>query len=77
MPALRVAAPATLTPQWLVLALFGTGAADVEDQTDDTDDQVDACPPPVCAASFRGSADAALVLVQAKVDAENAATARP
>ena len=54
------------------VALLGTGAADVDDQTDDADDQADACPPPVRAASFYGSAGAALVLVQAKVDAEHA-----
>ena len=61
----------------VVLALFGTGAAAVDDQTDYVDDRADACPPPVWAASFYGSADAALVLVQAKADAENAATPRP
>ena len=62
----------------VVLALFGTGAADVDDQTDDADDQADACPPPVWAASFYGStADAAVALVRAKVDAEHAATPRP
>ncbi len=60
----------------MLLALFGTGAADVDDQTDDAYDQADACPPPVWAASFYGSAIAALVLVQAKVDAENSATPR-
>ena len=56
----------------VVLALLGTaGAADADDRTD-------ACPPPVRAASFLGSsAGATLVLVRAKVDAENAATPRP
>jgi hypothetical protein len=58
----------------VVLALSGTGAAAVDDQTDDVDDRADACSPPVWAASFYGSADAALVLVQAEVDAEKAAT---
>ena len=48
------------------------GAAAADDQTDDVDDQTDACPPPVWAASFYGgSSGAALVLVQAKVDAEH------
>ncbi len=61
----------------VVLALFGTAAAAVDDQMDDVDDRADACPPPVWAASFYGSADAALALVQAKADAENAATPRP
>ena len=51
----------------VVLALLGTGAADVDDQTDAADDQADACPPPLRASSFHGSAFAALVLVQAKV----------
>ena len=61
----------------VVLVLFGTGAAAVNDQMDDVDDRADACPPPAWAASFYGSADAALVLVQPKADAENAATPRP
>jgi hypothetical protein len=63
----------------MVLALLGTGAAAADDQTDDVDDRADACPPPLCAASFYGSsAGAALVLVRAKVDnAEHAATPRP
>ena len=59
----------------VVLALFGTGAAAVDDQTDDVDDRADACSPPVWAALFYSSADAALVLMQAEVDAEKAATA--
>jgi hypothetical protein len=63
VPALRVHAA-------VVLALVGTGAAYVDDQTDDADDQADACPPPVRAASFYcSSAGERLVLVQAKVDA--------
>ncbi len=77
LPALRVAACNDHAA--MMLALLGTGAAAVDDQTNDVDDQADACPPPLWAASFYGSsADAALVLVQAKVDnAENAATPRP
>ncbi len=58
----------------VMLALLGTAAAAVDDQTDDVDDRADACPPPVWAASFYGSGDAALILVQAKLDAENAVT---
>ena len=61
----------------MVLALFGTGAADVDDQTDYVDDRANLCPPPVWAASVYGSADAALVLMRVNVDAENAATPRP
>ncbi len=64
----------------MVLALLGTaGADDVDDRIDNVDDRADACPPQLWAASFYGSsADAALVLVQAKADnAENAATPRP
>ena len=45
----------------VVLTLFGTGAAAVDDQTDDVDDRADACSPPMWAALFYGSADAALV----------------
>ncbi len=59
----------------VALALLGTGAAAVDDQADYVDDRADASPPPVWPASFYGSADAALVLVQAEVDAEKAATA--
>ena len=54
----------------VVLVLLGTGAAAVDDHTD-------ACPPLLSAAACYGSADAALVLVRAKVDAQNAANPRP
>ena len=68
LPALRVAACNDHAA--VVLALLGTGAAGVDDKTD-------ACPPPLRAASFYGSsAGAAVVLVQAKVGADNAATPR-
>ncbi len=61
----------------MVLSLSGTAAAAADDQTDEVDDRADACPPPLRAASFYGSsAGAAVVLVQAKVDADNAATPR-
>ena len=63
LPALRVAACNDHAA--VVLALLGTGAAGVDDQTD-------ACPSPLWAASFYGSTDAALVLVQAKVDIDKA-----
>ncbi len=65
LPALRVAACNDHAA--VVLALLGTGAAGVDDPTD-------AYPPPLWAASFYGSTDAALVLVQAKADIDKAAT---
>ena len=75
-PALRAAAPAMITPQWHS-RFSGMGAADADDYTVDVDDRADACPPPLWATSFYGIADAALVLVQAEVHAENAANPRP
>ena len=75
-PAVRVAVPSTITPQWRS-RFSGMGAADADDHTVDLDDRADVCPPPVWATSFYGIADAALVLVQAEVDAENAANPRP
>jgi hypothetical protein len=75
LPALRVAVPATITPQWRS-CFYGMGAADADDHTVDVDDRADACPPPVWATSFYGIVDAALVLVQAEVAAENAANPR-
>ena len=59
------------------VALALLGAADADDHIVDVDDRADACPPLVWATSFYGIADAALVLVQAEVDAENAANPRP
>ena len=44
----------------------------MDDRTDNVDDRADACPPPLWAASFYGSTDAALVLVQAKADIDMA-----
>ena len=40
-PALRVAAPATITPQWRS-CFYGMGAADADDRTVDVDDRADA-----------------------------------
>ena len=45
-PALRVAVPATITPQWRS-RFSGMGAADADDHTVDVDDRADACPLPV------------------------------
>ena len=75
-PALRVAVPATITPQWRS-RYSGMGAADADDHTVDVDDRADACPLPVWATSFYSIADVAIVLVQAEVDVENAANPRP
>ncbi len=71
-PALRVALPATITPQWRS-RFSGMRAADADDQTVDVDDRADAFP----RRSGQHRSTASLVLVQAENDAENAANPRP